>query len=193
MVTKSAPYAFIFCTDLDACHGNVHAKFQVPSCSVTKDIGKRVNSPSPQKTNSPSPQVSHYRKYVTTSPGGNSPSPCSHNSPSPNSNSPSPEVQTPPVLDAWDTFWARMQGYSHYAWVFCTAVGAYARQVLRCFLHMGASTALDPRLGNGGVTWIKPWVEGQAWGILPWRGTGQIVKLPQSTETPPVQILAVAG
>lgn len=58
---------------------------------------------------------------------------------------------------------------------------------------MGASTALDPRLGNGGVTWHKLWVEGQAWGILPWRGPGQIVKLPQSSETPPVQILVVAG
>lgn len=62
---KSAPYAFIFCIDLDACHENVHAKFQVSNCSVTKDMGKRVNSPSPQKTNSPSPQVSHFRNVST--------------------------------------------------------------------------------------------------------------------------------
>lgn len=58
---------------------------------------------------------------------------------------------------------------------------------------MGASTALDPRLGNGGLVKGKLWVEGQAWGILLWRGTGQRVKLPQSLETPPVQILVVAG
>ncbi len=85
-----------------------------------------------------------------------------------------------------------MQGDSHYAWVFCTAVGAYAGQVSRCFLHMGTSTALDPRLGNGGVTWGYSAFKGQAWGILPWRGAGHRVQTPPVLGDSPVQILAVA-
>lgn len=67
---KSAPNAFIFCTDLDACLGSVHAKFQVASCSGKKDMGKIPNSPSPQKTNSPSPKegISETRVLVATPP-----------------------------------------------------------------------------------------------------------------------------
>ncbi len=39
-MSESAPYAFIFCTDLYACLEDVHAKFQAGSCSGRKDMGK---------------------------------------------------------------------------------------------------------------------------------------------------------